>query len=454
MSRMESEKKMTVFGVRGFCEEYLIENFTEGFFNRNIDELLAEMNEDMAETFSKEYIVTGKVAELHKLGYLPVRVWSLPEGTRSPVNTKEEIEHCIETGQEIPLSVPVMMIENTHPDFAWVVEFLESISSCQLWRSMCIANAGYTYRKIVDKHWRKSVVEQPACTAISEFGFRGEEGLESAVQASAAILLSFNKTATIPAIKYLQHYYDGKIKNGGIASGMISTEHSVMCSNFAIDQNEDDFLIRLFTEIYPNGNISVVMDSYKYWERIKALGTHLKKYVLGRKGTLFVRGDSGDPVEIICGTGKYTPIKSLDDIEVNPTVEWAETAMNYYRVGTGENGEPFKYIEAWNTSNGSGFSYVEPELYEIGTVEALFNYYGGTVNSKGYIVLHPSVRAIYGDSITTDRSDIIYTALEKRGFAANNVALGAGSFSMQCMIENGVILVFTRDSYGIAVKAT
>lgn len=47
----------------------------------------------------------------------------------------------------------------------------------------------------------------------------------------------------------------------------------------------------------------------------------------------------------------------------------------------------------------------------------------------------------------------------QRGFACNNVSLGVGSFSMQCLEhydQNGVrhFDPFTRDTFGIAVKAT
>lgn len=38
--------------------------------------------------------------------------------------------------------------------------------------------------------------------------------------------------------------------------------------------------------------------------------------------------------------------------------------------------------------------------------------------------------------------------------ACDNVVLGVGSFSMQCVEEDGVLKPFTRDTFGIAVKST
>jgi nicotinamide phosphoribosyltransferase len=87
------------------------------------------------------------------------------------------------------------------------------------------------------------------------------------------------------------------------------------------------------------------------------------------------------------------------------------------------------------------------------TVFRLWDIFGGTVNSKGYKVLDPHVKALYGDSITIERAEKIYQILKDNGFAASNVALGVGSFSMHCIEEDGVLLPFTRDTFGIAIKA-
>ena len=89
-----------------------------------------------------------------------------------------------------------------------------------------------------------------------------------------------------------------------------------------------------------------------------------------------------------------------------------------------------------------------------GTVELLWDTFGGSINSKGYKVLDPHIRAIYGDSITPQRAEQIYQRLEEKGFAANNVVLGAGSFSFTCLEENGKFYPFTRDTFGVAIKCT
>jgi nicotinamide phosphoribosyltransferase len=83
----------------------------------------------------------------------------------------------------------------------------------------------------------------------------------------------------------------------------------------------------------------------------------------------------------------------------------------------------------------------------------LWNIFGGTINSKGYKVLDPHIKAIYGDSITVERAEEVYKILMENGFAAQNVALGVGSFSMHCIEEDRMLKPFTRDTFSSAIKA-
>lgn len=450
MSRMPDDMfgdKLTVFGIQSYVKDFLIERFNETFFDVPLEEAMKFYNEVIGETFPIQYVNTHKFEELHKLGYLPVEVSCLPEGTRVPIRNA----FTLPEGQ---CQVPFMSIVNTHPDFPWVTEFLESVTSSEIWYPMAIANQAYLYRKIVNKWFDKTGCDPKARkSAISEFGFRGGKGSGAATLASAAFLTSFNKTATIPAICYLNKYYNEPIKGGNIGSGMISTEHSVMCSNFAVDSEnsaegvdiESIFLKRLFTEIYPGGALSVVMDSYDYWANMLRCGEgELKDAIMARDGAVFFRGDSGDPVDIICGE-PVVKFKDLDHRLMSRDtcrVFYAEDEKCWYKLTKKDGNDLWVKCE-------------DKPVEVMGTVELLWNMFSGTENEAGYKVLDSHVRAIYGDSITPRRAELIYGRLAEKGFAACNVALGAGSFSTQCAeTNNGRLLPFTRDSYGIAVKAT
>lgn len=88
------------------------------------------------------------------------------------------------------------------------------------------------------------------------------------------------------------------------------------------------------------------------------------------------------------------------------------------------------------------------------TVFKLWDIFGGSINDKGYKVLNSHVKAIYGDSITLQRCEEIFKILEKNKFACSNVVLGVGSFSFQCIEEDGILKPFTRDTFSSCIKAT
>lgn len=441
-SRLKDMDYLISWGYQGFVKEFLIEYFNQSFFNRPIDEVLAEHQRVIRACMTKNHVDYQKIRDLHNLGYLPIEIRVIPEGTK------------------VPIHVPMLEIRNTHPDFIWLVGFIESIMSCELWYPMCVANQAYTYRQIANK-WYNMTVEngsELAKHAISEFGFRGAKGREAGIMASSAFLTSFDKTATIPALMYLEDYYNCNLEEGNVGGGMLSTEHSVMCSNTSIDGDEDKFYHKLFTQLYPSESLSVVCDSYDYWRIVTdVICKKYKQDIMNRDGTVFVRGDSGDPLEIMAGKNKYKLCWNMEDFN-NHAMKlsgYSNEVVEYYKVFSNSD-VPFKYFEVVKSpyNGGNTITEIEANPEDIGTIECLFNAFGGRINDCGYIELNKHIRGIYGDSITPVLADEIYSRLESQGFAANNIALGAGSFSMQCTREGDHLKPFTRDTYGIAIKAT
>lgn len=78
-------------------------------------------------------------------------------------------------------------------------------------------------------------------------------------------------------------------------------------------------------------------------------------------------------------------------------------------------------------------------------MQLLWDTFGGTTNSAGYKELDSHIGLIYGDSMTYARVDEMFARMKAAGFATNNIVVGLGSFSYQYV---------TRDTYGMAVKAT
>ena len=370
-SRIEGIDHVVVFGIQYFIQKYLVDLFNDHFFNQPVDEVLREYKERMDTSFGPNNIGTDHIKALHEFGYLPLHIKSLEEGTLCPMR------------------VPVLTIVNTHPNFYWLTNYIETLLSVVLWHPMTSATIAHEYKKILKKYAQKTSDNMDFVSfQAHDFSMRGQSSLESAMVSGAAHLTSFKGTDTIPAIDLVQNYYGSQEFIGG---SIPATEHSVMCAGG--ENDEEGTYIRLLTKIYPDGLVSIVSDTWDYWNLITSTLLKLKSIILSRNGKLVIRPDSGDPVKIICG-------------------------------------DP----DAKSSSPQS-----------LGTIEILWNIFGGTVNSKGYKELDPHIGCIYGDSITMDRCEEICSRLEKMGFASTNVVFGIGSFTYQYV---------TRDTFGFAMKST
>lgn len=372
MSRLKDTDHVTMFGLQAFIKEYLIDGFNTYFFSRNEAEVVAEYEYVLTTTLGEGTYDPKRIRALHRLGYLPLFIRAVPEGTRTKIG------------------VPQIEISNIHPNFVWLVNTIETMLSCTMWHTQIAAEVGYRYYQITKKY--AAITGGDPRRMIGDFSMRGQHSVESALKASAAWLLSHRNTATVAAPMWINKYYGASLHDTG--HGAISTEHSVMCSNYAVDGDEITHIKRLLTEIYPNNSFSMVSDSYDYWNLVDNILPQCKEEIMNHNGCLSIRGDSGDPVEVVTKT-----------------------------------------------------------------VFHLWDIFGGTVNEKGFKVLDPHIRAIYGDSITPQRAENIYEILIHNGFSVENVALGAGSFSFMCLetinSETGASYSpYTRDTFGVAVKAT
>jgi nicotinamide phosphoribosyltransferase len=372
-SRIDSINSIVVFGIQYFIKKYLIEEFNNGFFRRSKSHVIAEYKRRLDSSLGKDSISLEHIEALHDLGYLPIEIKALSEGSICP------------------LRVPCLTIINTKQEFYWVTNFLETLLSNTLWGMMTSATIAHKYKELLN-YWAKKTSDIPEFVDFQghDFSMRGMWNIEAAAMSGAAHLLSFLGTDTIPAIDFLEKYYNASCENNMIGCSVPATEHSVMCLNG--DSNEIDLFQRLITKVYPSGIVSIVSDTWDYWKVICDFLPKLKKIILKREGKVVIRPDSGDPVKIICGN---------ED------------------------------------------SLVEHE--RSGSVQKLWDIFGGTINSKGYKQLNEKIGLIYGDSITLERANSICKLLEQKGFASTNIVFGIGSYTYQYN---------TRDTFGFAVKST
>lgn len=374
-SRNADIQEIVFFGLQYFVKEYLVRQFNENFFNKPKEEVLRVYARRMDNYLGKDSISYEHIAALHDLGYLPLEIKALPEGML------------------VPMRVPVFTIKNTVPEFFWLTNMLETIMSAILWKPCTSATTAFQYLKTFTQYAKETVGNDMGFIPWQghDFSFRGMSGVEDALISGAGHLLSFAGTDTIPAIDFLETFYNADCEKELIGGSVPATEHSVMC--MGTQDGEVSTFNRLISEVYPAGIVSIVSDTWDFWQVITEFLPALKENILARNGKVVIRPDSGDPVKIIVGD---------------------ETAA----VGSPE--------------------------YK-GAIECMWETFGGTITEQGYKLLDNHIGLIYGDSITTERQVAILEGLKKKGFASYNVVLGIGSYTYEYV---------TRDTYGFAMKAT
>ena len=484
-SRLKSIDKVVFFGLSAYVHSYVVENFNKNFFNRNFEYCESEIREvlELGLGYSEEMVnkTIVEIKSLHNLGYLPVEIKAVAEGTL------------------VPMGVPCLEIKSTNPCYFWVGQALEASLSAAIWHPMVSATIAREYRKIAREAFAKTVENGiDERTAMCDFSMRGQESNESAVNASVAWLTSMWNSSTVAARKHIKDVYTKfstrDKMNNSIIRGLTSTEHSVMTSHACLDGGDEIPTFKYLFDLYKNVSFAAVCDSYDFWNVLtNILPNNFRQEIdeRGKRGVFIgVRHDSADPVEAICGTIPAIHEKDVLAFDKLPDtmVEGKDKLYNIVipdEIGSflneivGKNNGLFEYkgivyqIMAYddrffkrvNTGTYGGNKVLRWALVrsfersrtweEKGMVETMYEIFGGTVNSKGYKVLNPGIKAVYGDSITITRAKQIYERLAAKGFAANNVSLGVGSFSFQGLEnEDGTISLFSRDTFSIAIKAT
>ena len=362
--------KVVSFGQQ-YVMQWLHNYFEENFFSKNKEVVCNEIKEELSLYLNTNYDVSH-FEKLHDLQHLPIKVKSIKEG------------------EEVPVRVAILSVVNTHKDFYWVTNFLETIFSTMLWQPMTSATIAILYKRIFKKWALKTDKNNLEFIEFQghDFSMRGMGGLQSAILSGIGHSSVFLGSDSLPVIHSLRKHYNAK---DFVVGSVNASEHSVMCAG---TKDDEITTFRNLMDTYPKGILSVVSDTWDLWKVLTNYLPKLKEEILARDGKLVIRPDSGNPTDIICGES--------DNLRGN-----------------------------------------SPK--DKGVIELLWDIFGGTVNDQGFKVLNPKIGAIYGDSITTDRAEEICKRLYDKGFASTNVVLGIGSFTYQFN---------TRDTFGFAMKAT
>lgn len=362
--------KMTVFGYELFFHR-LHERFQKEFFDLTVEEAVDPVIDTIAEVLSQDVAdkVKPQFIKLHELGYLPLRVQALPEGVL------------------VPMQVPVLTIENTDPDFYWLPGYLETSLLSDTFVTSTVASttrqfkvSGYKYalktgaisvlgKAIEAKLFLESKKQLSDITDVDEsidytdfqfhdFSERGQHGNEAALLSGIAHLTSSHGTDIIQAVNYVRNNYQDK--GNLVGASVLATEHSVM-EAYGTDQYK---AYETLLKNNPTGILSVVSDTYDYWEVINDILPALKDLIMSRDGKLVIRPDS------------------LDDVK-------------------------------------QGL---------IDTLDSMWDTFGGTVDENGIKVLDSHIGLLHGEGVSLDNIDEYFEAITNAGYSPENIVFGVGAY--------------------------
>lgn len=422
------DHKYVHFGPQYVAIDYFQNCWNQHFFQQPKHKVIFRFKRRMDKAFGPGAISADHMEALHDLQHLPLLIKSLPEGSR------------------VNMRVPPMTIINTHKDFAWTTNFVETPFSTKFWVAPTNATIAYEFRRYLDS-WAEETGTPIDFVAWQghDFSMRGMSSIEAASLSGAAHLTSFFGTDTFPAFDLLEDYYGGM--DTFLGGSVPATEHSIMCAGGNGEGQEIATYKRLIYDLFPSGIISIVSDTWNLWDVLTIYNPEMKDIIINRRDDSFgnakvvFRPDSGDPVKIVCG--EAWPIEGFDD--------WsgpAEAYRNGFDYVTYD-GKYFNLRIDSSLGKGDEVAYIGEEVEATpelkGTIDLLWDVFGGTVNGKGFKVLDRHVGCIYGDSINLERLQMMRKLLTKKGYASSCMVFGIGSFTYQYN---------TRDSLGTAMKAT
>ena len=99
------DHKVVSFGIQGVCKWLLRDAWNREFFHRPKAEVVDRYKRRMDSSLGSGAVDVSHIAALHDLGYLPILVKALPEGSR------------------VNIRVPLFTIQNTIPEFYWLSNY-------------------------------------------------------------------------------------------------------------------------------------------------------------------------------------------------------------------------------------------------------------------------------------------------------------------------------------------
>lgn len=452
-SNVPDSSFVVVVGNQTFVLDHIV-NEWEAFFKLPKEKAIRNHRRILSSMLNSDIDMTA-LGELHDLGYLPITIKALPEGTFAPY--------------QVPA---ISIVNNPVPEgagnFRWLPNSLEVAMSSYNWPIQTSTTTAVAYYMEFLRFAELTGLDPEFCKNQGhDFSMRGMCPQGGEFSSFGHLASGLVGTDTITAVLHAEEFYGANVDNEVVGSSIRATEHSVTCSaifvyakqleehgyagiwsreelNGIFSEDTDPLLLcefvyyhYLITEVWPHQDVALVCDSFDFFAVVEFVIPALKPYIMARKGFVSFRPDSGDPVKILTG---YTRTTVTEFFKPTTDKEFErEVALNSncecYEVAQSDGTSKF-----YDVTNDRELLAVEAK----GLIECQYEIFGGIKTDKGYIVTDEHIGAVYGDSITLARQTQILQRLMDKGFSSK-VILGIGSYTYQYV---------TRDTHGSAIKAT
>ena len=478
------DNKIVSFGLQ-YTVKHLLDEWNTYFFNLPWEEVNATVLDVLAPHIGFTAASMEKFKALHTLGYLPLEIKGIPEGDR------------------VSAGIPLLTITNTHDDFDWLPNFLESKILNTSYIPFTVATLAYELAKLRDKYWNISVDSEAGKEfALHDFHFRGAHTSYAAAISSMAYTLITKGTDTVNSIPAAQYYYNTK---NPTSFSIPATEHSTASLGIAyygklvyqafVDTQGDtfeDLLENIINKLSMSTGMSrselhPLVEACLYVDNNFNATVKENETVADRKlqlqqalGECF---NLGRLLTVVYPTGLFSYVS--DTYDFWRTVELIVPALkniitkrdgklilrpdssNPVDVLCGQMyvGNSYEALDICLEEGEYGWCYDEQgikrhykatdtdlELVNVkdipaiqkGVVRSLWDTFGGTVNKKGFKVLDSHIGVVYGDGMFFERIEQIYKQTIDNEFSIENFVLAVGAYLLSTQID--------RDQLGLIVS--
>lgn len=314
--------KTVFFGLQAILKEWLAKPVTHA----DVDEA-----RDFFAAHGEPFNDAGwrRIVDVHG-GRLPMRIRAVPEGT------------------VVPTHQALVTIESTDPEAYWLPSYLETLL-LRLWYPVTVATLSWQVKRSIRGFLERTSddVEGQLPFKLHDFGARGVSSAESAAIGGMAHLVNFRGTDTVQGVLAARAYYGEAMAGYSIPAA----EHSTITS-WGREREVDAYrnMLRHFAK--PGSLVAVVSDSYDIFHAIREhWGRALRDEVIASGGTLVVRPDSGDPVEVV-----HQCITLLDEAFGHTKNGKGYKLLNHVRLIQGDGVNPDSIRAILERITGAGYA--------------------------------------------------------------------------------------------------